>query len=126
MAAIVRSIIAVIAGYATMAAVVIALTVLIKRKAPQWMASQGKSNATYIYTNLLYSFGAAMIGGFVTAVIAPRSPLAHVGVLAALICVLAIVSALQSGDKQPRWYQLALAIIGPLGALFGGLVRVLG
>jgi hypothetical protein len=126
MAAIFRSIVAVIAGYAIMAAVVIALTVLIKRKAPQWMGARGKPNATYIYTNLLYSFGAAMIGGFVTALIAPRSPLAHACMLAALVFVLAVVSAVQIGDKQPRWYQAALAFIGPLGAIFGGMVLAMG
>lgn len=125
MPSIVRSVIAVIAGYAAMAAVVIAFTVLIKRRAPQWMESLGKPNATYIYTNLLYSFGAAMLGGFVAATIAPRARLAHACILAGIVFVLAILSALQTGDKQPRWYQATLVIICPLGVVLGGAARAL-
>lgn len=126
MPSIVRSILAIVAGYASMAVAVIALTVLVKRKAPQWMGSEGKPNPTYMYANLFYSFGAAMIGGFVAAVLAPRAPLAHACALASLVFVLAIVSALQMGTRQPRWYQLALAIVGPLGTIFGGMVQALG
>ncbi|MEO6210078.1 MAG: hypothetical protein ABIQ10_08145 [Gemmatimonadaceae bacterium] len=126
MPSIVRSIIAIVAGYASMAAVVIALTVLVKRKAPEWMGTVGKPNATYLYTNLVYSFGAAMIGGFVAALIAPRAPLAHACALAGIVFVLAVVSAVQMGNKQPRWYQIALAVIGPLGTIFGGMVQALG
>lgn len=126
MPSIVRSIIAIVAGYASMAAVVIALTVLVKRKAPEWMGTVGKPNATYLYTNLVYSFGAAMIGGFVAALIAPRAPLAHACALAGIVFVLAVVSAVQMANKQPRGYQIALAVIGPLGTIFGGLVQALG
>ncbi|MDQ2930411.1 MAG: hypothetical protein M3Y05_06270 [Gemmatimonadota bacterium] len=126
MPSIVRSIIAIVAGYASMAAVVVALTVLVKRKAPEWMGTVGKPNPTYIYANLFYSFGAAMIGGFVAALVAPRAPLAHACALAGIVFVLAVVSALQMANKQPRWYQIALAVIGPLGTIFGGMVQALG
>ena len=120
------SVIAVVAGYAAMAAVVIALTVLIKWRAPQWIESQGRPSATYIYTNVLYSFRAAMIGGFVTASVASHAPLSHVYVLAGIVFVLAILSAIQTGDTQPRWYQITLAIVGPLGTVPGGIVQAVG
>ncbi len=126
MPSIVRSILALVAGYVSMAVVVVALTVLIKRKAPEWIGSVGKPNPTYIYANLFYSFGAAMIGGFVTALLAPRAPLAHAWALAGIVFGLAVVSAVQSRNEQPRRYQNALAIIGPLGAVFGGMVQTFG
>ena len=123
MPVIVRSVIAVVAGYAAMAAVVIALSVLVKKIAPTWVGSERAPNASYVYTNLLYSFGAAMIGGYVAAVIGSHAPLAHACALAVVVFVLSIVSAAQIGDRQPRWYQAALALIGPLGAVLGGWIR---
>jgi len=120
---IVRSVIAVLAGYAAMAAVVVALTVIVKRISPAWAGSEATPNAPYAYTNLMYSFGAAMIGGYVAAVIGSHAPLAHACALAAVVLLLSIVSAVQIGDRQPRWYQLSLAIIGPLGAVIGGWLR---
>ena len=119
---LVRSVIAVVAGYAAMAAVVIALTVLVKRISPEWMGAGHAPAASYVYTNLMYSFGAAMIGGYLAAVIGSRAPLAHACALAVVIFILSIVSSAQIGDRQPRWYQAALALIGPLGAVLGGWV----
>jgi hypothetical protein len=123
MPAIVRSVIAVVAGYAAMAAAVIALTVLVRKISPAWVGSGRTPNATYLYTNLSYSFGAAMIGGYVAAVIGSHAPLAHACALAGLVLVMAVVAAVQIGDRQPRWYQASLALTGPLGAVLGGWIR---
>jgi hypothetical protein len=120
---IVRSVVAVVAGYAAMAAVVILLSVLVKKIAPAWMGAESAPNASYVYTNLLYSFGAAMIGGYVAATIGSRAPLSHACALAVLVFILAIVTAVQIGDRQPRSYQVALTLIGPLGAILGGWVK---
>ena len=126
MPAIVRSVIAVVAGYATMAVVVIALSVIVTKVAPGWMGNEGAPNATYVVTNLIYSLAAAMLGGYVAATIGSRAPLAHACALAAIVFALAIVSAVQVGDRQPRWYQVVLAIVGPLGTVLGGLIRARG
>jgi nitrate reductase gamma subunit len=123
MPAIVRSVIAVVAGYAAMVAVVIALTLLVKKIAPARVSSESTRSATYISTNLLYSFGAAMIGGYVAAVIGSHAPLTHACALAGIVLVMSVVSAAQIGDRQPRWYQAALALTGPLGAVLGGWIR---
>lgn len=123
MPVIVRSVIAVISGYAAMAAVVVALTVLVKRIAPAWVGSERAPGSSYVYTNLLFSYGAAMIGGYVAAVIGANAPLAHACALAVIVLVLSIVSAVQIGDRQPRWYQVTLALLGPLGVVIGGWIR---
>ena len=120
---IVRSVIAVVAGYAAMAAIVIAVTVLVKRISPTWVGSEGAPNAPYVYTNLLFSFGAAVIGGYVTALIGSDAPLAHACALAGVVLLLSIVSAVQMGDRQSRWYRISLAVIGPAGAVLGGWIR---
>jgi hypothetical protein len=106
-----------------MATVVVALTVLVKRIAPAWVGSERAPGSSYVYTNLLFSYGAAMIGGYVAAVIGASAPLAHACALAVIVLVLSIVSAVQIGDRQPRWYQVTLALLGPLGVVIGGWIR---
>ena len=123
MPAIVRSVLAVVAGYAAMAAVVIAFSVALKQVAPNWMGSEGAPNSTYVVTNLIYSLSAAVLGGYVAASIGSRAPLAHACALAGIVFLLAIVSMMQMGDKQPRWYQVALIIVGTAGTVIGGLLR---
>jgi hypothetical protein len=120
---IVRSVLAVVAGYAAMAAVVILLTVIVKRAAPEWMGAEGSPNTSYLFVNLLYSFAAAMLGGYVSWSVAAHARLAHACALAAIIFLLSIVSATQMGDRQPRSYQLALVLIAPLGAIVGGWIN---
>ena len=115
---------ALLAGYATMAVLVIAITALLTRLTPSWMGEQGRPGPGYVFVNLGYSFLAAAAGGFVTAYVAVANPLYHVLVLAIIVLALAALSALQSRGKQPIVYQLALVAIGPLGVMAGGLVRL--
>jgi hypothetical protein len=123
---IVRSILAVIAGYAAMVAVVILCTVVIKQMAPGWMGDDGSPQLMYVITNLGYSFTAALLGGYIAAAIGSRAPLTHAGALAALMLLFSIFSAMQMRGRQPVWYQIALTIVAPLGALLGGLIRAQG
>jgi hypothetical protein len=121
---ILSAFLALLAGYATMAVIVIAITALLTRLAPEWVGEHGKPKPAYIWVNLGYSFLAAAAGGFVTAWIAAPSPLAHVAMLAIVVLVLAALSALQLRGKQPILYQMALVVVAPLGVLAGGLVRL--
>jgi hypothetical protein len=115
---------ALLAGYATMAVLVVAITALLGRLTPSWMGEQGRPRPGYVVVNLGYSFLAAAAGGFVTAMVAVRNPLYHVLVLAVIVLVLAALSAMQSRGKQPVLYQLAMLAIAPLGVMAGGLVRL--
>ena len=115
---------ALLAGYATMAALVMAMTALLVRLTPSWVGGQGRPRPGYVVVNLGYSFLAAAAGGYVTAWVAVANPLYHVLVLAIIVLVLAALSALQSRGQQPIWYQLALVVAGPLGVMAGGLLRL--
>jgi hypothetical protein len=135
---ILHAFLALLAGFATMALLVIALTALLTRMVPSWTGAEGRpqpgSPATglrrrdgqpgYVFVNLGYSFLAAAAGGYVTAWVAAANPLVHVLALGMVVLALAALSALQSRGKQPIWYQLALVAISPLGVLAGGLVRL--
>jgi len=115
---------ALLAGFATMAVLVIVITALLTRLTPSWVGEQGKPSLDYVIVNLGYSLLAAAAGGYITAWTAAANPLVHVLALGIIVLALAALSALQSKGKQPVWYQLALVAISPLGVLAGGLVRL--
>ncbi|MGA2084060.1 MAG: hypothetical protein ABSG60_00905 [Terracidiphilus sp.] len=121
---ILHAFLALLAGFATMALLVVALTALLIRLMPRWVGEQGKPQPGYVFVNLGYSFLAAAAGGYVTAWVAAANPLVHVLALGIVVLALAALSALQSRGKQPIWYALALVAITPLGVLAGGLVRL--
>jgi hypothetical protein len=121
---ILHAFLALLAGYATFAALVIALTALLSRLVPSWVGSEGKPQPAYVFVNLGYSFLAAAAGGYMTAWVAAANPLIHVLALAMVVLALAALRALQSRGKQPVWYALILVAISPIGVLAGGLVRL--
>ena len=121
---ILRTFLALLAGFATMALLVIVITALLAKLTPGWMGEQGKPELSYIIVNLGYSFLAAAAGGYVTAWAAAANPLIHVLALGIVVLALTALSALQLRGKQPVWYALALVAISPIGVLAGGLVRL--
>jgi hypothetical protein len=121
---VLHAFLALVSGFATMAAFVAVITALLRRLTPGWVEENGKPRPGYIFVNLGYSFLAAAAGGYVTAWIARHNPLIHVLALAITVLLLAALSALQQRGKQPVWYMLAPVAITPLGVLAGGLVRL--
>lgn len=121
---ILHAFLALLAGYATMAALVIALTAMLAKLTPEWVGEQAKPRPGYVFVNLGYSFLAAAAGGYVTAWASAANPLLHVLALGIVALALAALSALQSKGKHPVWYALALVALTPLGVLAGGLVRL--
>jgi hypothetical protein len=129
---------ALLAGFATMAALVAVMTFLLQKLTPAWASEKGTRSPRvgqgasaggypkpgYIFVNLGYSFLAAAAGGYVTAWLAGHNPLVHVLALAIIVLLLAALSALQQRGQQPVWYMLALVALTPLGVLAGGLVRL--
>ena len=121
---IVHTFLALLAGFATMAMLVMVVTALITRLAPEWAGAEGKPRPGYAFVNLGYSFLAAAAGGYVTAWASAANPLIHVLVLGIVVLAMAALSALQSKGMQPVWYALTLLVLMPFGVLAGGLVRL--
>jgi len=121
---ILHAFMALLAGFAAMAILVIVVTALLARLVPSWVGNEGKPQPAYLFVNLGYSFLSAATGGYVTAWAAAANPLIHVLVLAIIVLGLSALSALQSRGKQPIAYQLALVALSPLGVLAGGLARL--
>jgi hypothetical protein len=121
---ILHAFMALVAGFAVMALLVIGINALLTRLVPSWTGAEGRPQPGYVVVNLGYSLLSAAAGGYVTAWAAAANPLIHVLALGLVVLALAALSALQSRGKQPIWYQLALVAISPLGVLAGGLVRM--
>lgn len=124
---VLHAFLALLAGFATMAALVAAITFLLQKLTPGWVGETGspaRPNPAYIFVNLGYSFLAAAAGGYVTASIAQRNPLIHVLALGITVLLLAALSALQQRGEQPVSYLLALVALTPVGVLAGGLLRM--
>jgi hypothetical protein len=121
-----RAFFALLAGFAIMVAVVIVVTALLQRLAPDWVGVASRPRPGYVFVNLGYSFLAAAGGGYVTAWTAGMNPLPDVLALAVVVLVLGAISALQARGRQPAWYQITLLIISPLGVVAGGLMRLRG
>lgn len=121
---ILHAFLALLAGFATMAVLVIVITALLTKLTPGWVSEQGKPRPGYVVVNLGYSFLAAAAGGYVTAWAGAANPLYHVLALGIVVLALAALSAMQSKGRQPVWYALALVAVSPLGVLAGGLVRL--
>ena len=121
---ILHGFLALLAGFATMAILVILVTALLKRLVPEWVGEHSNPQPAYVFVNLGYSFLAAAAGGYTTAWAASDNPLVHVLALAIAVLILSALSALQMRGKQPISYQLALIAVTPLGIMAGGLVRL--
>jgi hypothetical protein len=135
---ILRSFLALVAGFATTAALVAAITFLLQKLTPGWVAGgkpgsprtdsgatrEGSPKPGYMFVNLGYSFLAAAAGGYVTAWLAQHNPLIHTLALALTVLLLAALSALQQRGEQPVWYMLTLVALTPMGVLAGGLARL--
>ena len=119
-----RSILAVLGGFATMAILVmvttaIAAATLIPGGMQAMMTPGAPLPRRYLSTNLACSALAAFVGGFVTVRLAPDKPFWHGIALALLMSVMSVISARQARDRQPRWYQVLLGTLMPLIALAG-------
>jgi hypothetical protein len=121
---VLHAFLALLAGFAVMAMLVVLVTAALARFTPDWVGATGSPRPGYVLVNLGYSFVAAAAGGYVTAWVAENNPLYHVMALAIVVLALSALSALQQKGKQPVWYALALVGLTPVGILAGGLVRL--
>jgi hypothetical protein len=123
---VLHAFLALLAGFAVMAALVVLVTAALARFTPDWVdpARSNSPSTAYVFVKLGYSFVAAAAGGYVTAWVAANNSLYHVLALAIVVLALSALSSLQQRGKQPVWYALALVGLTPLGILAGGLVRL--
>jgi hypothetical protein len=127
-----RSIICVVAGFVVVMAVVIAGTAAVTELiVPGGLSAAAAGSPddlplNYYAANLVVSAMGAMLGGWVTARMAPSAEMVHVGALALLMLLMSIptmLGYLPGSELQPVWYRYTLPVLGISGALLGGWLR---
>ena len=61
---------------------------------------------------VLYRCMYVSLGAYITASLAPRHPVKHAMILAAIGCMLGIAGAIVMWHEPPHWYPVALIILG--------------
>ncbi len=122
-----RSILAVVAGYFTMAIGIVLATLA----AVFFMLADPTSTVptpAYLAVNLGYSGFFAALGGYVAAVVARQSEyrhaLAFAGIMIVLNAVAFVVSGGASQEGQPVWYPYVILALGVGGVYLGAWFRV--
>ncbi|MBS0295583.1 MAG: hypothetical protein JSR45_04670 [Proteobacteria bacterium] len=127
---ILRSIGAVVAGYAVMVVLVMvsfAAGARFFRMAPTRAGGDGMTPSKgYLTFNLVSGLIAAVVGGWVTGCIAQRNMMLHAIALALLVAAMGVLSARRPQPGQPAWYPWVITLIGLSGALIGGELCVIG
>jgi hypothetical protein len=124
-----RSIAALLAGF--IAVVVLSLgtdeVLHIVRVYPPWGEPMYDTGLNLLA--LTYRAVFTIVGGYLTAWLAPYSPMRHVQIGAGIGLVLGtlgVVGALSVGGLGPLWYPIGVAVTGPLCNLLGGALYVRG
>jgi len=77
----------------------------------------------YLAFNLTLSFFAALLGGWVTAGLAPNAPGGHRITLGAVILVMALASSRTPASAgQPGWYRIVIPVVGLAGVGLSALI----
>lgn len=118
----IRSILAILAGYIVIVALVLAGTYALQSLKPHWFLDGAPVTAGYLATNITYSLVAAWIAGYVTAIIAGRAPMQHAFALAGVSVAMAVFAAI-NGAEQPRWFQLLRAAVMAAAIISAGWMR---
>jgi hypothetical protein len=118
-----RSFIAIAAGFACMALLTAITTLLIRWLTPSW-ARMPPSRTAQIF-NLVASCLYGALGGRLTATIAPISPLIHALILAIIVLLVSTLAASELRGQALGFYPLALAVLPSLATLGSGILTVL-
>jgi hypothetical protein len=117
---VLRSLAAVVAGFLVLVVLILGSTpILVRILLPE---PGQRPSAAYLIANLLTGFAFAGVGGWVAAHLAPRAPVVHGGVMAAIVLAVGVLTAAQGGaarSGQPPWYAWALPFVGAAGVMIG-------
>jgi len=121
-----RSVIAVFVGFMSVAVLSLAtdqllhvLTIYPPWSEPMW---DPRLNLLALSYRILYT----ILGGYITAALAPHSPMRHVvigGVIGSVVGTAGAIAAITMADLGPDWYPIALAATGFPCVWLGGVIH---
>ena len=112
-----RSIVAVLVGYALIA---IAIAALFTVSFPD---RKVQPSQVFRFFSLIYGFVFGIVGGYVCGLITRRSEVKHSVAIAAIGIIFSIVSTAFGTIKELHWYQLANMVVLTVAVLLGGWLR---
>lgn len=119
---ILRSIWAVVAGFVVVVVLsMVTDSILEKLGIFPPLTNPGAYAAWMLAAALVYRSAYTILGGYVTARLAPRNPMRHVYVAMVLGAIGGIAGAIQGWSLGNHWYPVLLAVTGPLFVWLGGL-----
>lgn len=117
-----RSIVAVLAGLATTAVTSVVIDSVLAATGVYPPMGESWSDGLYVWA-LSFRVPLEVVGGYVTAKLSPRNPMAHVLALAGLVAVGTFFSAISLHADSPVWYRLGLIAIALPCSLLGERLR---
>jgi disulfide bond formation protein DsbB len=77
-----------------------------------------------LFTALMYRSAYTVLGGYITARLAPKNVMMHVVVLMVLGGIGGVAGAIGGWQLGNHWYPVALAVTGPAFVWLGGVIRM--
>lgn len=116
-----KSIVAVIVGFILVGVLAVAADFAVHAAAPQAYDATGRTeNLAVLVLALLYTPAFGVVGGYVTAWLAPRNPQRHAAILGVLGLVLSVPVVATHWNDAPAWYHIvSLLTIVPAACLGG-------
>ena len=122
-----RSVLALVAGFVVVVVLSLAVDEVlhILRVYPPWgepMNDPGLNLLAMAYRAVI-----TVLGGYVTARLAPYAPMRHAAIGAGIglaLGTLGVIGAMSVGGLGPLWYPIGVAVTGPLCNLLGGALYV--
>lgn len=120
-----KSVLSVVAGYAVMVLITMALFAALGGLVPDQFGMEPSvpPGGLSLVVILTVGLGAALSGGWVTGRLAPRTPGRHVDALVTLVLVLGLLNFIVEATS-PTWYRIGLMIVGVAGTWLGGRLRL--
>lgn len=81
----------------------------------------------YLASNLLVSFGGAVLGGWLAARFAKASPMGHAAAVAGIMLLMSVPELFRADEPNgpPGWYRPILPLLGVTGAFVGGWLHAM-
>ncbi len=118
-----RTILAVLAGYIVIVAIVLGATYVLQTIKPEWYLIGAPLASGYLAANIAYSLVAAFLGGFITARIGAHAPRKHAYALAAVSVAMTVLAAMTGEQEQPGWFQALRAVVMVAAIVAAGRMR---
>ena len=119
-----RSILAVVAGYVTMA---VCVAVVLFITAPLFgvsLSDPGEPSTGFSIANLILGFPCGVLGGYVAGAVARNDEMRHAFILGMVGVILGIFNIIVgSGQKEPLYSRIVLVLYVLPASLLGGMIR---